>query len=241
MKWRTTYSGSNSAGRITFLVENEANDDERLTMAAEPTSIWFVFVGGIIAFASAIFAEPVRRWIFSPKLVTSFEDSSDCKARTPEQATFLDPQQSAVPIHSTHEAEYIRIKVVNDARPVAKDCQAYLVGIEKEQPDGSFATTLYCDSIPLAWSCREERAYEPIDLPNGVAQFIDLISVRSISRDYRIEVKSLPSRYAGFLLDKGTFRFTVQVSGENVKPVLIRIKFTWKGKWDDYLVERCES
>ena len=206
-------------------------------MAAEFGSLVPALVGGAIGFASAIFAEPLRRWIYSPKLLLSFEDSTDYKARTPEQATFLDPQRSAAPIHSTHEAEYLRIKVLNDSRPLAKECRAYLVGIEKKQADGSFGSTLYCDSIPLAWSCREDRAYEALDLPKGVAQFVDLVSVRSISTEYKIEIKPLPLRYAGFLREKGTFRFTVQVSGENVKPVFIRVQFTWGGVWNEYVAK----
>ena len=203
-------------------------------MAADSISLIPVLIGGAIGFASAILADPIRRWIFSPKLVLSFNDSTDYKARTPETATFRDPAQSAAPIHSTHEAEYVRIKVINDSRPLAKDCRAYLVGIEREQPDGTFGPTLYCDSIPLAWSCRDDHAYDPIDLPNGVAQFIDLVSVRSISDEYKFEIWPLPHRYRGFLRDKATFRFTVQVSGKNVKPVFARVRFKWGGVWDKY-------
>ena len=203
-------------------------------MAAESIPYLPALVGGAIGFASAIFAEPLRRWIFSPKLLVSFEDSTDYRARTPETATYRDPAASAVPVHSNHEAEYVRVKVVNDARPLAKECRAYLIGIEKQQNNGAFAPTIYCDSIPLAWSCRDDMAYEPVDLPNGVAQFIDLLSVRSISDEYRLEIKPLPQRYVGFLRDKGTFRFTVQVSGENAKPVFITVLFTWNGTWDEY-------
>ena len=203
-------------------------------MGAESVPILSALVGGAIGFASAIFAEPLRRWIFSPKLVLSFEDSTDYRARTPETAEYRDPAVSAVPIYSNHEAEYVRIKVVNDARPLAKACCAYLVGIERQQNDGAFAPTFYCDSIPLAWSCRDDKGYEPLDLPNGVAQFIDLISVRSISEEYRLEIKPLPQRYIGFQRDKGTYRFTVQVSGENVRPAFIRVQFTWTGKWNEY-------
>ncbi|BCK87752.1 hypothetical protein MIZ01_1545 [Sideroxyarcus emersonii] len=205
------------------------------------TELSSLVIAGAIGFASAIFAEPLRRWIFSPKLILSFEDSLDYRTRTPETATFRDPEISAVPIHSNHEAEYVRIRVINDARPMAKECRAYLVGIEKKQTNGAFEPTIYCDSIPLAWSCREEKAYESVDIPNGVAQFIDVVSVRSISDNYRLEIKPLPHRYVGFLHDKGTFRLTVQVSGENVKPVFIRVQFTWNGKWDDYHVQPDDS
>ena len=203
-------------------------------MPTESSSFVIALVGGAIGFASAIFAEPIRRRIFSPKLILSFEDNSDFRSRTLETATILDPDVSAAPTHSAHEAEYVRIKVINDARPIAKECRAYLVRIEKKNTNGIFQSTIYCDSIPLAWACREENAYGSLDLPNGVAQFIDVVSVRSISNKYRLEIKPLPRRYVGFLQDKGTFRFTVQVSGENVKPVFIRIRFTWDGKWDNY-------
>ena len=203
-------------------------------MAAESSPLWPALVGAVIGFVSAIFAEPLRRWLYRAKLELTFGDSSEYKARTPEQATLIDPQRSAVPIYSTHEAEYVRIKVINTSSSVAKSCRAYLVGIQKKNAAGEFAQTNYCDSIPLAWSCQEDRAYGPIDLPNDVAQFIDLVSARDYSSEFRIEIKPVPLRYAGFSRDTGTFRFAVQVSGDNVQPKFISVDFTWNGIWDKY-------
>ena len=203
-------------------------------MPAEFNPIWPTLVGAAIGFASAVFAEPLRRWFYRPTLELSFGDSSEYKARTPEQATLIDPQRSAVPIYSTHEAEYVRIKVTNTSSSVAKSCRAYLVGVEKKNANNELLPTIYCDSIPLAWSCQEERAHGPIDLPKDVAQFIDLVSVRDYSAEFRIEIKPVPLRYAGFFRDKGTFRFKVQVSGENVQPKFISVDFTWNGEWGKY-------
>jgi len=203
-------------------------------MAAESSPLWPALVGGVIGFVSAIFAEPLRRWLYRPKLELTFGDGSEYKARTPEQAAPIDPERSAARIYDTHEAEYVRIKVVNTSSSVAKDCRAYLVNVQKKNVNGEFASTIYCDSIPLAWSCQEDRAHGPIDLPKDVAQFIDLVSVRDCSPEFRIEIEPMPLRYAGFVRDKGTFRFTVQVSGENVKPKFISVDFTWTGIWDKY-------
>jgi len=207
---------------------------ERLTVAAESSPLWPTLIGGAIGFISAIFAEPLRRWLYRAKLELTFGAGSEYKARTPEQATLIDPQRSAVPIYSTHEAEYVRIKVINTSSFVAKGCRAYLVGVQKKNANGEFAPTIYCDSISLAWSCQEDRAHGPLDLPKDVPQFIDLVTVRDHSSEFRIEIKPVPLRYAGFFRDKGTFRFTVQVSGENVKPEFISVDFTWNGAWDKY-------
>ena len=117
---------------------------------------------------------------------------------------------------------------------MAKSCRAYLVGVLKKNAEGEFEPTIYCDSIPLAWSCQEDRAHGPIDLPKDVAQFIDLVTARDHSTKFSIEIKPVPLRYAGFFQDNGTFRFTVQVSGENVKPKFISVDFTWNGVWDQY-------
>lgn len=203
-------------------------------MAAESNPLWPTLIGGAIGFGSALFAEPLRRWLYRAKLELTFGDGSEYRARTPEQATLNDPQRSAVPIYSTHEAEYVRIKVVNTSSSVAKTCRAYLVGVEKRNASGEFAPSIYCDSIPLAWSCQEDRAHGPIDLPKGVPQFIDLVTTRDHSSEFRISIKPVPLRYVGFFQDKGTFRFRVQVSGENVKPAFISVDFTWGGTWDKY-------
>ena len=203
-------------------------------MAADLSPLVPTVVGAAIGFASAIFAEPLRRWLYRPKLALSFGNGSEYKARTPEQATLLDPKRSAVPIYSTHEAEYVRIKVINTSSAVAKSCRAYLVGVEKKNAEGTFVRTIYCDSIPLAWSCQEDRAHGPLDLPKGVAQFVDVVTARDHSDQFRLEIKPTPLRYTGFFRDKGTFRFTVQVSGENVKPEVISIDFDWNGVWDKY-------
>lgn len=203
-------------------------------MPVDAATIVPTLVGAAVGFASAVFAEPLRRWLYRPVLVLGFGNGSEHKARTLEKAELFDPEKSAVPIHSTHEAEYLRIKVINTATTLAKACRAYLVRVEKQDAEGKFGPTLYCDSIPLAWSCRDQDAHGPLDLPNGVAQFVDLISTRSISSHYRVEVKPLPFRYVALFQEHGTFRFTVQVSGENVKPVFLSIIFVWKGVWNDY-------
>jgi hypothetical protein len=197
-------------------------------VSAEVSAVLNTFIGAVLGFTAAVFAEPLRQWIYRPKLKLEFNDDPGCRARTPEQA-----QLTGVPVPNIYEADYIRIKVTNTKPFIAKNCLAYLIGIEKPDNSGTFTPTIYGDSIPLPWSCRGEEAYGPLDLPRGIVQFIDVVSTRSISNDFTPAIRPIPYRYIG-LFEKGIFRFSVQVSGENVKPVSIKIVFRWTGAWNQY-------
>lgn len=203
-------------------------------MSVDLNSLLQIFIGAVVGFVSAIFAEPVKHWLCQSRLEVAFGEGSEYKARTPEQMRQPDPQGSGKEIISFHNAEYIRIKVTNRSSSIAKNCCAFLVGVQKKNPKGKFEPTIYCDSIPLVWSCREDCLYGPIDLPKDVVHFIDLVTVRSISGEYRLGIKTIPFRYAHLLRENGTYRFKVQVSGENVKPKFISVDFSWNGVWDQY-------
>src|SRR5438477_10723536 len=71
-----------------------------------------------VGFLTAIYAEPLRHAIFRPKLKLDFGHGLEFKTLTPEQASYVD----VVNVTSNHEAEYVRIKVRNIKRAIAKNC-----------------------------------------------------------------------------------------------------------------------
>jgi hypothetical protein len=121
-------------------------------------------VSFVLGFVSAVFAEPVRSWILRPKLRVTFARTDDC----------FTPTRTA----GGEKARWIRVKVENEKKRLAKGCRAYLVRIESKSPDSSeWVDTIYVDSIQLAWACRkEEDKYASVELPFGVAQYIDVVS-----------------------------------------------------------------
>jgi hypothetical protein len=196
-------------------------------MSPECFAVLTTCIGAALGFVAAILAEPITRWIYRPFLFLDFTEEPGCKARTPEQIL-------GQPTSPIHEAEYVRIKVANTKPYVATKCRAYLVSVEKADDSGMFHPTIYCDSIPVAWACRGEDRFKGIDIPMGVVQYIDLLSTRSISNEYRIEIETILFRYIDLFRQHGTFMFTIQVSGDNVKPVFIKIIFKWAGLWNKY-------
>lgn len=201
---------------------------------SEPMALIDTIVGVVLGFGAAIIVEPIKNRFYGPKLEATFDDSPEFQTKTYEHQitkSAEDPNKEQI---NYHKASYVRIKVTNTKSALAQGCRAYLVKVEKLNIDGNFCDSIFCDSIPLAWSCRGEQRFLPVDIPKGVNQFVDLLSTREISTDYRPEIQFSPYRYSDLFKEYGTSRFTVQVSGENVDPVSIKVDFSWDGSWDKY-------
>ena len=190
-----------------------------------------LLIGGAIGFMSAVLApiavEPLKHCVFGPKLKVEFiEGDRSFKTDTKEQAA-----------STGTDAHYVRVKMLNTGRQIAKQCRAYLVNVERwSESTSKFEPTIYCDSLQLAWSARGNEAYHPLDVPRDINQFIDVVSTRKPERDYRVETNPQLFRYENLFKEHGKFRYTVRVSGDNVKSVSIKIVFEWSGDWHNFVV-----
>jgi hypothetical protein len=187
--------------------------------------------------------------LFKPDLKLDFDKNGDFVALTPERIT---SNNSTIEI----KAYYIRVKVTNTKNVTAKDCKTYLVNIEKLDASGSFKSTIYCDSIPIAWSCQNiGEQYNGININKGVNQFADVVTTRHFPSAGEVmyptmanqsakpdilypQIKLTPFRYEGIFKEKGTFRFTVQVTSANADPKTIRLVLDWNGIWDKFSVRK---
>ena len=176
------------------------------------------FLGG---FFTALLAEPLRRWIWTPRLKLTFGTSQHFVTRTPE-----------VSPDGQYESMFVRIKVVNSRASLAKSCRAYLVNIERKGTTGQFEPTEYCESLQIAWSSQSDQSFCAFDLPRRVPHFVDVMSTRPTASGFALATKVTPFRYERMLKTPGTYRFTVVVSGDGVKPATIRPTVFWNGVWN---------
>ncbi len=201
----------------------------------------------LAGFFTAIFAEPIRKAFFKPNLKLDFINNGDYVASTPERITYNNKSTEI-------KAYYIRIKATNTRRIAAKDCKAYLAKIEKRDKDGYFKPTIYCDSIPLAWSCQNDgEQYSGIDINKGVNQYADVITTRHLVSPAEVmypglksghpepdniypQIKLLPLRYEKIFKEQGMFRYTIQITSANADPKTISLILDWKGVWDQFEV-----
>jgi hypothetical protein len=144
------------------------------------------FLGG---FLTALFAEPLRLWLFRARVTLEFLNADHFVTSTSEQGG--------------HQAKYVRIKAVNHSGRLAKNCRAYLTNIERRGPSGAWEATEYCESMQLGWSARGDGAHTALDLPKDVPCFIDVLSTRSISTNFLPSTQWIssalrtPSQFAG--------------------------------------------
>ena len=192
-----------------------------------------LITSGIIGGLIALFTPFIRRLIWGPKLELYFGNEIEgCVAKTP--ITIINKKQE---ISNITEGFYIRILVVNTKYALARDCRGFLVNIEKQGEDGKFHHTIFCDSIQAQWACRSGQGFNGIDLPKGINQFIDIISTIKGNDCIHPKIEMFPDRYKILFSEVGTFRYTVQVSGNEVNPETIKFIFKWKGRWNDFEVD----
>lgn len=229
-------------------------------MADGQTSLWVQLGTVVVSFLSgaaiAVFADPIRRYLYRPRIQVTFAKSDDPAfvARTPAVSTLpkgADPlHYDGFEVHPTtdgrllveHQAVYIRCLVRNKRGMVAKGCRAYLVKVEQAAAGGRFGPAVFYDSVQLAWASRPGHQYEAVDLPRGVPQYVDVVSTRDFNPNpecppepiprFQIESQFKPFRESGLGTKPGTFRFTILVAGDNFPPFEFRLGLRWNGQWD---------
>jgi hypothetical protein len=179
----------------------------------------------IAGFVAAIFAEPVRERLFRSKLGLEFNKDYTCVT-----TTYMANSSKKVA-----DAHTIRVKVNNTRSIISKDCRGYLIDVEKQNEKCEFAPTVYCDSLPLAWSCQGSKdCFGGIDIPKGVNQYLNVIATNSTSTNFDPQVMPKLFRYEKLFSETGTFRFTILVTAANAKPKKIKLILNWKGNWNDF-------
>lgn len=179
------------------------------------------FVVGVL---TAIFAEPIRQRIYRPKLELTFENNNCFVTETDEGNP------------PTHHARYIRVKATNVKARIAKDCRAYLIAIDRRGPTGSWDTTEFCESLQLDWSARPGASQSAFDLSQDVPFFIDVVSTREKAISFQPALAFTPYRFQHLFSPPGIYRFTILVTGDNIKPARLSISFKWTGVWDQFEV-----
>ena len=189
----------------------------------------------LTGFFTAICAEPIRKKIFRPVLAIDFEDNDDYKALTPEG-------DSGEPIHKMRKAYYVRAKVTNTKAYEAENCKAYLINIQKLDENNILRPTIYCDRIPLAWSCQNiGEQYNGLNINFKSSQFVDIVTTRENFKQFFPQIKLSPHRYISIFNETGKFVFTIQVTASNASPKDINLCFEWNGHWDKFKIYQYKS
>jgi len=187
-----------------------------------------IAVAFILGFATAVLAEPFRRWLFRSAISPTFKP----KIGFGRQCVCLSTTS-----HPDVMAKYIRVLVECSSwlGVTAQGCRPFLTRIERLEPEYK---ELHHDPIPLNWAYVGHQA---LDIHRGMKFYFDVVAVKSDDNRLQPQTTVVPETWVPLLSRPGKYRFTVIVSGQNVQPKECKkVTFQWNGQFDS-LTEDCFS
>jgi len=123
---------------------------------------------------------------------------------------------------------YIRARVRNTGRRIARGCRVFLVALNEVHSSGATTQTVLRDSLVLAWAGYH---FEPRDVPRGVEFFADVMRVSKHQPGWLFSVERLFASHARLKDYRGTYRFCLMVTGDNTSPSTCEIDVMYDGDW----------
>jgi len=123
---------------------------------------------------------------------------------------------------------YIRARVRNQGRRMARRCRVFLTGLEEVHPSGQTTQTSYRDSIALPWAGDQ---FGTRDVPRGVEFYVDILWVSKHDPGWRFLVETLFANYIGLQNYGGTYRFHLLVTADDADPGTCAVDVTYSGNW----------
>jgi hypothetical protein len=181
---------------------------------------WIAAFAAAVGLFSGFAGRRLEEWLARPRLVVEFLPGED-GFRT--VGKWKDEKGTEI------QEVYIRARVRNMSSRVARQCRAYAVKLEDVQPAGTITPSFF-ESLVLRWPGYPKNYYIPRDIPKGVNQFFDVVGVFKHKPGWRFTWEERYTNLEGLADYKGTFRFTVLVTGDGVKPDGRMIDVYYDGK-----------
>src|SRR5262249_7996720 len=134
-------------------------------------------------------------------------------------------------------AKYIRVlaKCTSRFGVTANGCRPFLTKIERFAPALNDYKELHHDPLPLNWAYIGNQA---LDINPEMEFYFDVIEVNRNANLWRPQTTIAPQVWVELLREPGKYKFSVVLSGDNIKPVQQTVEFQWKGSFDS-LTEDC--
>jgi len=122
---------------------------------------------------------------------------------------------------------YVRARVRNTGKRVARSCCVFLTSLEEVQPSGT-TPTVFHDAMQLAWAGSQ---FVPRDVPRGVEFYVDILRVSKHSSGWSFSVQKLFANQAKLKDFRGTYRFHLLATADNALPARLAVDVSYNGDW----------
>ena len=189
------------------------------------------YVSGVLSGALApLIAECAKRRFLGPRLEVMYKEE--------ERYMPITEVPGRLP-GRLYPAKYLRVRVENTGRRVAKGCKAYLVKLE-EIVNSEPQPTFYQDTFRLRWAYeQQDELHEGIDIPPGIFIFFDVLSCKhQEDKDMTIIQVSKFSikKFRNKIKFNKSYRFTILVASEETEPEQISLTVKMGETWRDFRV-----
>ncbi|MCP8317081.1 MAG: hypothetical protein H3Z52_03655 [archaeon] len=192
-------------------------------------------IGPIIAAMVALFIAflpSLRKWYNRPRLKLEFDNREPfCR-----HAMLLEPIKiGGKEYRPTENAYWIRLRVVNKGRSVARGCEGKLVRIVDPESGNEYADF---DPVILHWA---GYAIGSIDINKSEYEYLDVVFTRANSPG-KWFVNSIEEQPRGIRLDwpAGNYLLDITLYGRNFSPLSIRFRLVASHEYDKIKLHRVE-
>jgi hypothetical protein len=214
---QSTLPSARNASHLTGISQKKLEDDHdlRLMIMKTPNAIlitdWLTAIGTIGTVIVALFLSVIRKWYMRPKFEIEFANQEPfCKHAYTE---ILDSKG----VKRKAQTFWIRLRVWNKGRSIARGCEGKLVRITQES-DKQDRTDF--DPVVLHWVGTSHGPPHPIDINRGESEYLDIVyTIQELPDRYVIPADEIEPRAINLFPPRQDYVFHVVLYGANVKPL----------------------
>lgn len=163
----------------------------------------------------------------TPKFTVSFDQEHRGIVVAVERTEIVQPGVyggTRVTAGPSFSASYLRISVIATSAVAIKNCQAFILFLEKQtNPNETFIHINLPQPIALA--------SEPFDVMPSIPRMVDFM--KASEQDNKLTRTGYwPYALANCFSDTATYRFTIAVNGDGVTAKPIKVDVVWQGVWN---------
>jgi hypothetical protein len=128
-------------------------------------------------------------------------------------------------------AVYVRVRIENVGRRVAKGCRVFLTRLEEVLPSETKSTNLH-DALVLGWPGGKD--YSPRDIPRDVEFYADVVCVAKRTPNWMFRVQQMYAKNLDLPKYRGTYRFHILATADEADPAQCKVDVTYDGDWHNF-------
>jgi hypothetical protein len=123
---------------------------------------------------------------------------------------------------------FIRARVRNNGKQLAKNCVVYLTALTEENLSVQLPTVFH-DAMPLAWPI---WAFRPRDIPKGADFYVNVLKISKETKGWFLCVEQTYASHEKLKTYKGTYRFRLLATADGAVPAICDIEITYNQDWN---------